>query len=146
MSRDSLTLVLLGLAFVGRVAAQLVQYRYDVTWLPAFDSWQSGALPYGVLVAAQLMIIAIQTCVLVALHRSVPLFTRRGALVVATVGAVYAAGMMFRLGAGLTFWADNSWFEAWLPTVFHLVLAAFLLVVAHQQLVAHDHFVADRRR
>ena len=146
MSRDSLTLVLPGLAFVGRVAAQLVQYRYDVTWLPAFDSWQSGVLPYGVLIAAQLMIIAVQVGVILAVHRGVPLLTKRGIVIVTVLGAIYAAGMMFRLVAGLTFWADRSWFEAWLPTVFHLVLAAFLLVVARQQLVAHDHFVADRRR
>lgn len=140
MSKNSLTLVLLGLAFSGRVAAQLVQYRYDVSWLPAFDSWQSGVLPYGVLVAAQFMIIAVQVGVVLAVHRGVPLLTKRGILIVAVLGAIYAAGMMFRLIAGLTFWADRSWFEAWLPTVFHLVLAAFLLVVAH------DHFVADRRR
>lgn len=140
MSRHLPTLVLLGLAFWGRVAAQLVQYRYDVTWLPAFDSWQSGALPYGVLVAAQLTIIAVQVGVIVAVYRRVPLLTRRRILVVATLAAVYAAGMTFRLVAGLTFWADNSWFEAWLPTVFHLVLAAFLFVVAHHYLIA------DRRR
>jgi intracellular septation protein A len=140
------TLALLGLAFGGRVAAQLFQYWYDVDWLPAFDSWQSGALPYGVLVAAQLMIMAVQVGVVVALYRGALLLTRRGIHIVAALGAVYAVAMIFRLGAGLTLWADNSWFEAWLPTVFHLVLAAFLLVVAHHHLVTRRPPVVDHRR
>ena len=38
--------------------------------------------------------------------------------------------MLFRLIGGLTFLRDVPWFQAILPTIFHLVLAGFLLVLA----------------
>jgi hypothetical protein len=38
--------------------------------------------------------------------------------------------MSFRLVAGLTVLRDNAWFAA-LPSTFHLVLASFMLVLAH---------------
>ena len=45
---------------VARVAAQLIQAVTEVSWLPAFSAWQSGALPYPALLVSQLLIIAVQ--------------------------------------------------------------------------------------
>lgn len=52
--------LLLGLLilFFFRVAAQLIQAFSPVTVLPPFEIWQSGALPYPVLVLFQLIILA----------------------------------------------------------------------------------------
>jgi hypothetical protein len=55
-------------------------------------------------------------------------------------GAAYFAFMLFRLVGGLTFLQHLAWFQAMLPTLFHLVLAAFLLVLAdfHLRFCASD--------
>ena len=47
--------LLLGLLllFFFRVAAQLIQAYSPVTSLPPFETWQSGALPYPLLVSSQ---------------------------------------------------------------------------------------------
>ena len=51
--------LLLGLLllFFFRVAAQLIQAYSPVTSLPPFETWQSGALPYPLLVSLQLIIL-----------------------------------------------------------------------------------------
>ena len=45
-------------AFVLRVLAQLMQAFSDLPWLPPFEAWAAGGLPYPVLVAVQVVIIA----------------------------------------------------------------------------------------
>ncbi len=119
---------LLAALFVGRVVAQLVQYVHAVGFLPRFEDWQSGALPYGALVVAQLAIIAGQLRVVKAVHRGQNLLRSPWRSAVRAFALAYAAVMAFRLVAGLTFAAGDGWLDARLPTVLHLVLAAFLLV------------------
>ena len=47
------------------------------------------------------------------------------------LGGAYFAAMAFRLAAGLTFFSDVGWFAESLPALFHLVLAAFVLLFGH---------------
>ncbi len=49
--------LLLGL-FCFRVLAQLVQAGIQLPFLPAFEDWHSGVLPYGALLSAQIVIVA----------------------------------------------------------------------------------------
>lgn len=44
------------------------------------------------------------------------------------IGAIYFGLMCVRLIIGLTVAPDHFWFRARLPTLFHLVLACFMLV------------------
>jgi hypothetical protein len=46
-------------------------------------------------------------------------------------GGLYFATMLVRLVLGLTVLSTNRWFSSILPTIFHLVLASYLLVYGH---------------
>ena len=120
--------ILLGL-FVFRVGAQLLQSIHAVPFLPPFDSWQSGTLPYPVLLLFQIAIIVFCSLVVLRFHTAViEQNSRKGALYL-TIGAIYFAVMLFRLVAGYSFAAEHHWLAARLPTYFHLVLACFLLAL-----------------
>jgi hypothetical protein len=120
--------LLLGL-FALRVVAQPVQLWLHADWLPAFDTWHSGALPYGLLLFLQLVILVVQVRIaaLVGAGRVTP--SRRAARWWLGAGAIYLAAMLLRLGLGATVLASQHWFSAWLPTLFHVVLASFVLLV-----------------
>ena len=117
--------------FALRVLAQLVQAYSDVGWLPSFAAWAAGGLPYPVLVAVQVIIIAIAVEVIRKLARGDVRPRRKWALWLLVLGAIYFGAMAGRLVAGLTFLAENAWFAASLPAAFRLVLAAFVLVLGH---------------
>jgi len=109
--------------FAFRVVAQPLALVVHSPLLPSFESWHSGALPYGVLLAAQFAI-------LLALGWTAWRFTigdvdaRRAVGVLAlSLGGVYFATMMARLVLGLTALGHLRWFASPIPTVFHLVLA-----------------------
>lgn len=121
-------LVLLAL-FVFRVAAQLAQAVYSVSFLPSYEAWHSGALPYPLLVASQLAIIAFCGRIVWQFHSKTVQVSRIAGLVYLGLGGVYFAVMVFRLAAGYSFAAGHPWLGAHLPAIFHLVLASFLLVV-----------------
>ena len=117
--------------FALRVLAQLVQAYSDVDWLPPFAAWAAGGLPYPVLVATQVIIIAVAVEVIRKLARDDVRPRRKWARWLLGLGAIYFAAMAARFVAGLTFLADSAWFAASLPAAFHLVLAAFVLVLGH---------------
>jgi hypothetical protein len=125
----AIALFVLLLLFVGRVAAQLWQYFWPTDALPPFSQWQSGALPYAVLVPAQLAIIAGSLWVILAIARGKLGRQRRTGTTLIVLGAVYFGFMVFRLVAGLTFLKDSPFFAAPLPTAFHYVLASMLIIV-----------------
>ena len=118
-------------AFVLRVLAQLVQAYSDVAWLPPFEAWAAGGLPYPLLAAFQVIIIAAALEVIRKLSRGDMRPRRAASVWFLGLGAIYFVSMAFRLAAGLTFLADNAWFGASLPAIFHLVLAAFVLTLGH---------------
>jgi hypothetical protein len=122
--------LLLGL-FVLRVIAQPLALQVDTPLLPRFESWHSGLLPYPVLVLTQLIIV-------LGLARTSRAFTSgavvpRAGIGTAAIafGSVYFVAMAARLVLGATALADQRWFASPLPTFFHLVLAAFLLLYGH---------------
>jgi hypothetical protein len=125
----ALALAFLLLLFLGRVTAQLWQHFWPTEALPPFSAWQSGLLPYPVLVASQLVIIAVSLWLIMSIAGGrIGPHKRIGTWVLA-IGAVYFAFMAFRLVAGLTFLSDSAFFGATLPAFFHLVLASMLIIV-----------------
>lgn len=124
-------MLVLFVLFSFRVLAQLVQGWHPLPFLPSFEAWQSGALPYEFLLAAQIVIMA--AC-LTAIRRfiagSVMPSIRNGKIAL-TLGIVYFSVMLVRLIAGLTVASDHFWFRARLPTLFHLVLASFVILYGH---------------
>jgi hypothetical protein len=117
--------------FAFRVAAQPAALVFKSSFLPPFESWHGGVLPYGVLLGSQLLTLAV-------LGWSSWRFTvggvvpRRSLGVAAlTFGGVYFGTMALRLILGLTLFSDQRWFASRVPTFFHLVLAAFVMLFGH---------------
>ena len=128
--------------FIFRVIAQLIQAIYPVSFLPPFDAWQSGALPYSVLLAFQLVIIVICGWIIWKFHTGPVRPSPRVAAIYLTLGGIYFTVMLFRLVAGFRFAADHPWVGAHIPTFFHLVLASLLLTVGFYHSPNTDKIVA----
>jgi hypothetical protein len=133
--------LLLGL-FTIRVLAQPIALRVDSPLLPRFESWHSGLLPYPMLVFTQVII-------LLWLSRTAWVFTTgtiaprfRVGIVTMGLGGVYFAAMVLRLLLGATLLSQQRWFASPLPTVFHLVLATYLILYGH----FHWRYGSDPRR
>ncbi len=130
-ARHATWLWLLLALFVVRVVAQPLALIVHGAILPPFDDWQSGAVPYPMLVVAQTLIIVWlwRTAGRFADAREVPR-RRRGAIMLG-LGGVYFLAMVGRLVMGATLLREQRWFASPIPTAFHLVLATTLLVYGH---------------
>jgi len=126
---------LLFLLFALRVGAQLLQSWRPVDWLPVFDAWQSGTLPYSWLLGMQTFMLATMMVIQrrVASGQLVPRSAVGEALL--SIGAAYLAFSLFRLGAAVGFAQGHPFWGAWLPAVFHLVLSGWVLLLGwyHQR-------------
>jgi hypothetical protein len=117
-------------AFLFRVLSQLIQAWRPVAWLPPFEAWHSGALPYPVLVAAQALIIAVVLWCIAALMTGDLQPAAGLGRVLQALGWLYFAVMAARFVLGLSLIRHIRWFDAPLPSIFHLVLAAMVLTLA----------------
>lgn len=129
-TRHGVLLWMLWAAFGFRVAAQLLQHLHPLPVLPRFDAWHSAALPYPLLLATQGAIIVLLAYVARGVGHGT---TRRRALLgkwLRRLGGLYLVVMVMRLLLGLTLLSGHDWFDKPVPTLFHLVLAGFLLVLA----------------
>ncbi|MDH3256475.1 MAG: hypothetical protein OEM27_02560 [Nitrospinota bacterium] len=124
-------LMLLLFLFCFRVGAQLLQHFFPVSFLPAFEDWQSGALPYWVLVIFQIIIIVICFRITYQFVTGTVQSNHRTGKLCLLFGIIYFSIMLFRMVAGLTLAPDHAWLGARIPTLFHLVLATFLLILGH---------------
>lgn len=123
----------LSLLFLARVASQAVQNWAPVSFLPPFDDFQGSGLPYSVLLSAQIAILVLLIVVVARMHRGKSLISRRLILPVIVAGGVYFAVMAVRLVLGLSVLSHSGWFSTWIPTVFHLVLASLMMLIAAYQ-------------
>jgi hypothetical protein len=117
--------------FIARVVAQPIALLTSAPFLPPFESWHSGVLPYPALVAAQLLIIAWFAWTAWRFSNGNVTPSRRLGISMLAFGGIYFATMLVRLVLGLTILSTNRWFSSILPTMFHLVLASYLLVYGH---------------
>ncbi len=121
---------LLGM-FCFRVSAQLIQFFFNTPYLPPFDAWQSGLLPYGVLVFSQGVIILIYTRTALAFQRG-QIQARRGpARFLLGFGSLYVLSMVIRYVLRMSWYPQERWAGGCLPIFFHLILASFLLLWGH---------------
>ena len=142
MGNRSYAVALAGLLllFVFRVVAQFVQWIHPVDFLPPFDDWHSGILPYPVLLAGQALVLAGLLRIVVDHGTGRCIARHRLGIVLLAGGGVYLAVMCFRLLASVTFATADPWLGATIPAFFHVVLACFLLTHGHFNLrhATHD--------
>ena len=123
----------LSLVFLARVVSQAVQNWAPVSFLPPFDDFQGSGLPYSVLLPAQIAILVLLAVVIARMHRGRRLISRRLIVPVIVAGGVYFTVMALRLVLGLSVLSHSGWFSTWIPTVFHLVLASLMMLIAAYQ-------------
>jgi hypothetical protein len=127
----------LAVVFALRVLAQPLATLPGWDWLPAFEVWHSGALPYAWLLTAQLVLLGWMLVTAARVRRGVATRSRRRGRLIAALAAVYGAVMGARLVLGSTWFRGHWWLDAPLPTVFHLGLTTFLAVTAHYHFREH---------
>ena len=124
MTRTTLLWILLSL-FALRVLGQLLVVAGVAPFLPPMDEWQSGLLPYPLLLASQILILAVLGAACLQFSRGTGYFVKRRTWLGTPLwiaGWLYAIGMIVRYAALR---------RDLIPVVFHIVLATFLLVVAY---------------
>ena len=128
-----LTIILV--CFAARVLFQVIQYFFPVEWLPSFGQWQSGALPYPVLVIFQIAILAWGSNIVLKVRSEQLTPNLKTSKILLSIGGGYFLFMVFRLFAGQTFANGHYWLDAVLPTIFHILLSCFLLLLSlyHRQ-------------
>lgn len=129
-------LALLLALFVLRVIGQIVVAISHPRWLPPMREWYSGLLPYPLLLPIQIVFIVVMTRMTADVARGgIGWGTPRAGLGNALVwlSLVYAAGMGLRFYVWLRRPPERR--RAWIPIIFHLVLAAFLFVFGRWHVV-----------
>ena len=135
MSAKSYARVLwsLWLLFALRVLGQAVQRWAPQDFLPAFAAFQGSDLPYWLLLSAQLVILAAMAFASWRVQSGRLVLGGRVGNALAWAGGVYMAAALTRVLVGLTVLAAPDWFRTWIPAMFHIVLAAFVLTLALHQ-------------
>ena len=136
--RYAIGLWLLLALFAFRVAAQPLSLVLHVAILPPFESWHSAALPYKLLLAIQLLLLAAFGWTAWRVTRGVVRPRRSVGALALTFGTLYFVSMVARLVLGLTLLSHQRWFASPIPTIFHLVLAAWVLLYGHFHWVHGD--------
>ena len=128
--RYATVLGMLAVLFALRVAGQAIQHWVPLSFLPAFHSFQGSNLPYAILLPVQLAILAVMLGVVWRVYAGTLEQRRRASRTLTIAGGIYVATMLTRLAVGLTVPNAPAWFRSEISTVFHFVLAIFVLVLA----------------
>ena len=112
-----------------RVTGQIVVVLYAPRWLPPMHQWQSGLLPYPVLLLGQAIVLALMVWICVDFSRHAGIFVQpypgRGQYVV-WFGSAYFVGMVLRYIIWMWRRPDQRWLGGTIPIIFHCVVAAFI--------------------
>jgi hypothetical protein len=112
-----------------RVIGQIVVVLWGPRWLPPMSQWQSGLLPYPVLLAGQVVVMTLMVWIAVNFTRGEGPFVQprpeMGRFVV-WFSYAYFGAMIVRYILRMKRRPDQRWFGGTIPIVFHSVVAAFL--------------------
>ena len=117
--------------FALRVTGQAAVAAWQVPWLPSMEEWYSGIVPYPILLPIQLALIALLAWVAADVSRQRGFFFEPKRLFRSGVlwfGYVYAAAMVVRYVVQMMLFPERRWLGGTIPIIFHLVLAAFVIV------------------
>lgn len=113
----------------GRVVGQLVVVFFAPRWLPPMEQWQSGLLPYPLLVLGQAIVLTWMTLICVDFSRGAGFFVEphpSGGRFSIWFSCVYAGWMAVRYINRMIRRPDQRWLGGTIPIVFHTIVAAFL--------------------
>jgi hypothetical protein len=113
---------------VGRVAGQLVVARWGPSWLPPMEQWQSGLLPYPVLVAGQLVVLTLMFWISIDFSRGEGFWVQPHphlGLAALVWSYLYFGAMVVRYAVRMTRHPDQRWFGGTIPIIFHSLVAVF---------------------
>ena len=116
--------------FALRVAGQALQRWMPIDSLPGFGEFQGSGLPYWLLLAVQIFILALMASIAHDVAAGTRRRNPRAARVLGCLGAIYMAGSVGRIAIGVALPDAPPWFTAWIPALFHVILAAFVLTLA----------------
>ena len=122
--------------FAARVLGQALQRTLPQPFLPPFDAFQGSRLPYALLLGAQVLILAAMALVSWRMQRRRLVPVPRIGSALRVLGSVYMLFALSRIAIGWAVPGANAWFRTWIPAFFHVVLAAFVLTIAHYHLSA----------
>jgi hypothetical protein len=120
----------LTLLFALRVLGQAIQRWMPQEFLPPFESFKGSALPYWFLLCAQILILSVMARVSRRVQTGALTPNRRSGTILLWAGAVYMIVALGRLALGLIATGMPAWFHAWIPAIWHVVLASFVLVIS----------------
>ena len=118
--------------FCLRVLGQALVAFFDVAFLPPMAAWYSGLLSYPWLLLSQVVIILVfgKVCLDVTCRRGYFAQPRRALGVFCLgFGILYFAVMLARYVIRMGLYPSERWTGGSIPTFFHWVLAAFILVL-----------------
>jgi len=121
---------LLTTLFAARVLGQAIQRWAPQPFLPPFSEFQGSSLPYWSLLSAQLLILAVMGFVSRRVQTGTFAPGPRTGTALAWLGGAYMTGSIARIAVGLAVPGAPDWFRTWIPAVFHIVLATFVLTLA----------------
>lgn len=131
----TLCTVLLYLRVIGQVIVVLRAPR----WLPPMHQWQSGLLPYPVLLLGQVIVLALMTWIAVDFARGYGRFVEprwpNAGTIFMWIGRLYFAGMVVRYVIWMWRHPDQRWFGGTIPIIFHSVVAAFVYAFGRYHLI-----------
>jgi hypothetical protein len=124
--RDALWLFTTLLA--GRVLGQIVVVRRAPRWLPPMERWQSGLLPYPVLLTGQAVVLALMIWISFDFSGRAGFWVEphpRVGLAAVWWSCLYAGAMLVRYVVRMVRRPDQRWLGGTIPIIFHTVVAAF---------------------
>ncbi len=133
----SLLLAAFTLLFILRVCGQILVAIVDIDFLPPFEQWYSGLLPYSVLLPIQILIIGVMLKIVLDFAKRSGFFITpkpRAAVFIKWFSYVYFLSMGARYVITMTLYPELRWFTGTIPIWFHMVLAAFLYTFSHYHL------------
>jgi hypothetical protein len=131
-------LTLFTVLLVGRVLGQLLVVLFAPRWLPPMEQWQSGLLPYPVLIVSQLVVLTFMVLIAADFIRGSGYFFAphpRGGVFSVVFACIYFAGMVLRYILRMKWYPDQRWFGGTIPIVFHSFVAMFLFTWGYYQIV-----------
>ena len=124
---------LLTVLLFGRVLGQLIVFFYAPKVLPPMEQWQSGLVPYPLLVAVQAFVLWLMVSIALDFTRGEGYWIRPHpalGLVVLWWSYLYFGAMIVRYVVRMTRRPDQRWLGGTIPIIFHCVVVAFQLVLA----------------